>query len=238
MQNIPWPLPNTFRQPDARALSQEELQRLAHYLDLLLTASQQHNLTAITDAETAWNRHILESVALAPALQGLHSLLDLGSGGGLPGIPLAIIHPHLHVTLLEATGKKARFLRETCDTLGLNQVRICAQRAELEGRDPASREQYDGVTCRAVGSLPEILELSMPLLKPGGRLLAIKGRRAEEELASAKKAFRLLGCSLHSLTPLLPDDPNNDSVILTITKNRPTPDRFPRAPGTPKKSPL
>ncbi len=238
MQYIPWPLPQNFKQPNVDALPEGALHRLARYLELLLTANRIHNLTAITDAETAWNRHILESLALTPALQSVQSLLDLGSGGGLPGIPLAIALPHLRVTLLEATGKKARFLQETCEALGLNQVSLCAQRAELEGRNPASREQYDAVTCRAVGSLAEIIELSMPLLKVGGRLLAVKGRRADEEISSAKNAFQLLGCSLLSRTSLLPDDPDNDSVLLILIKKRPTTSRFPRTPGTPKKAPL
>ncbi len=238
MQTPTWPPPESFIRRNTLALPEDVLRRLADYLGLLLAANTIHNLTAVTDVEAAWNRHILESIASVRALTGCRRALDLGSGGGLPGIPIAIVLPELHMTLLESTGKKARFLSETCAALQLPQVEVLAQRAETEARNPARREQYDAVTCRAVGSLAEIMELAIPFLKTGGRLLAIKGRRVEEERAAAQNAFRLLGCSLRSCEPLLADDPENESVLLCIEKNKPTDRRFPRPPGTPKKSPL
>lgn len=225
------PFPATGISPEAR-------RTLRLYLERLLHVNRSLNLTAITDPETAWQRHILESIALIPHLQSAQHLLDLGSGGGIPGIPLAILLPRLDITLLEATGKKARFLRETCEALGLSRVTVCAERAEHEGRNPASREQFDAVTCRAVGSLAEILELAAPLLRVGGHLLAVKGRRADEELHAAEKALELLHCVPTARIPLLPGDPDNESILLILEKKAPTPDRFPRPAGTPKKTPL
>ena len=238
MQTSIWPPPDSFLQQNQIPLTEETLRLLGDYLDRLLTANQVHNLTSVVEIEAAWNRHILESIAIAPALQGDLRALDLGSGGGLPGIPLAIVLPTLRMTLLESTGKKARFLQETCSALHLQRVDVCAQRAEVEARNPASREQYDAVTCRAVGSLAELLELAIPFLKIGGRLLAVKGRRVDDELNAAQNAFKLMGCTLRSREPLLPNAPDNDSILLIIEKTRATDKRFPRLPGTPKKTPL
>lgn len=226
-----------------------DLERLGLYLALLLDANKSFNLTAIRDPAEAWTRHILDSLTLLPFLAELSEgsqVIDVGSGGGLPGIPLAIALPTLNFTLLEATGKKAEFLRAATGALGLKNVRILAERAEQAGQDRgakesigalthrtgAHREAYDVAIARAVGLLSVIAELAIPLVKKGGRVLLIKGQKADEELSQAAGALRLLN-AVHAGTT---DTPTGRIVVLE--KHTATPRTYPRRDGEPKRSPL
>jgi 16S rRNA (guanine527-N7)-methyltransferase len=169
---------------------------------MLLKANEALNLTAITDPQEAWTRHILDSLTLLPLLAELPEgakVIDVGSGGGLPGLPLAIVMPHLSFTLLEATGKKIEFLRAAAAGLGLSNVSVIQDRAEqmgqdrgernATGREGGHREAYDAVTARAVGRLAVLAELTVPLAKAeGGLVLLIKGQKADEELTEAAEA--------------------------------------------------
>lgn len=212
-----------------------DLERLGLYLALLLEANKSFNLTAITDPEQAWTRHILDSLTLIPLLAELPAgsrIIDVGTGGGLPGLPLAIVMPDLKFTLLEATGKKADFLRRTTAALGLSNTNVMLGRAERAGQNEAHREQYDAAVARAVGPMAVIAELTVPLVKIGGRVLLIKGQKADEELAAAKQALYLL----HATHAGTIDTPTGRIVVLE--KGRKTPKAYPRADGEPKKSPL
>src|SRR4051812_15280840 len=169
--------------------------RLGLYLALLREPSRSVNLTATTGPGEAWVRHILDSLTLLSLLSELPggaSVIDVGSGGGLPGVPLAIVAPHLRFTLLEATGKKAEFLTALAGRMALRNVTILNERAEHAGHLPAHRERYDAVVARAVGPLAVLAELTVPLAKIGGRVLLIKGQKAGEELAAAKRALHML----------------------------------------------
>jgi 16S rRNA (guanine527-N7)-methyltransferase len=229
-----------------------DLDRLARYLELLLDTNKVHNLTAVTDPDQAWTRHILDSLTLMPLLaEGAASrtapasspeppesadpattLIDVGSGGGLPGVPLAIVMPDLRVTLLEATGKKAEFLSRVVAELGLANARVLNERAERAGQSPQHRERYDFAVARAVGPLPVIAELTVPLARVGGRALLIKGQKADEELAAAKQALYLL----HAHHAGTIDTPTGRIVVLE--KPRKTPRAYPRKDGEPKRAPL
>ncbi len=214
-----------------------DVERLGRYLAMLLAANQSVNLTAVTDAEQAWTRHILDSLTLMAPLSELEqgaSVADVGSGGGLPGVPLAVCMSHLRFVLLEATGKKARFLEAVIAALGLSNAEVVNARAETAGQDHHNhRERYDAVVARAVGPLGVIAELTVPLAKAaGGRVLLIKGRKADDELASAKQALHLLHAS-HAGTV---DTPTGRVVVLE--KSRKTPRAYPRPPGEPKRRPL
>lgn len=233
-------VPEQFRadcQTIGLELDDEVLAQQGRYLHLLLEANRQFNLTAIRDEPTAWRRHVLESLALLPLVEKAKSLIDVGSGGGAPGLPLAIAMPALPITLLEATGKKARFLESTAAALRLEHVTVIHDRAETIGQSGPHRQQYDVVAARAVGPINVLLELALPLATVGGRLLAIKGKQAEQELDEAGDALMQLGggaVSLHEALPGLDDD----AVILEVVKDRPTPPQFPRRPGLPKQQPL
>lgn len=218
-------------------LSEEEIKQLGLYLHLLLETSKQFNLTAIQDPEEAWIRHILDSLSLLPVLGDITSLVDVGSGGGLPGIPVAITHPETSITLLEATGKKARFLEQAGRELGLKKLRVVAERAEAAGQDKKYRQQFDVAVARAVGPLNVMLEYTLPLVKVGGRVLAMKGQKAEMELEAASDAIMKLGGGEVQVYDALPGVVQ-DAVIVEITKAQATPRQYPRLPGVPKLEPL
>jgi 16S rRNA (guanine527-N7)-methyltransferase len=212
-----------------------DLERLGHYLALLLETNKSVNLTGVTDPGQAWTRHILDSLTLLPLIAEVPeggTLIDVGTGGGLPGIPLAIVSPQLRVTLLEATGKKAEFLAGAVARLGLSNATVVNDRAEHAGHLPEHRERYDAALARAVGPLAVIAELTVPFAKIGGRVLLIKGQKADEELAEAKPALH----KLHAGHAGTIDTPTGRIVVLD--KPRKTPSGYPRRPGEPKQHPL
>ena len=222
-------------------LSDAVLNRLSTFLDLLLEANRQFNLTSIRDHDEAWRRHIVDSLTLLPFLAAdpqCEAMIDIGSGGGLPGIPLAIARPDRRVCLLEATGKKARFLETCVKALKLQSCRAIHQRAEQAGQDPAERQRYDAAVCRAIGPVREMLEYTLPLVRVGGRVLAMKGPKADQELKEASRAMELLGAAELEVYDAYGKGFENGSVIVIVTKARPTPRRYPRAAGMAKKSPL
>ena len=178
----------------ALALPGELAPPLLAYLDLLARWNRTYNLTAVRDPREMVSRHLLDSLAMEPFLDGIDSLADLGTGPGLPGIPLAIARPGLRVTLVEANGKKARFLREAVRTLGLANAEVAESRIEALDR-PGT---FDAITARALATLPQILEFGGHLLAPGGKLLAMKGARPDEEIAALPRGWRLE--TLHRLT--------------------------------------
>lgn len=225
----------------------DDLPRLGLFLALLLDANQRVNLTAIREPEKAWTRHILDALTLLPLLADLpegSSVIDVGSGGGLPGVPLAITMPGLRFTLLEATGKKAEFLSALVPALGLGNCRVINERAERlahdrgeksgpEGeRQGGHREAYDAAIIRAVGRLAVAAELTVPFVKPGGRVLLVKGEKAEEELAEAAEALHQLKAT-HEGTIQTPT-----GRVVVLGKSSATPRMFPRPDGEPARVPL
>ncbi len=212
-----------------------DLPRLDAFLTMLLARNQEFNLTAIRDESQAWERHILDSLTLLGPLAsaGAAAIADVGSGGGLPGIPLAICMPAATFTLIETTGKKANFLREAIDSLRLTSARVVQERAETLGQEHHDfREHFDAVIARAVGPLRVLLELTVPLAKVGGVVLAVKGEKADAELLEAKPALHKLH-SAHVQTI-----PTPTGRIVVIEKQRKTPRIYPRTPGEPKRRPL
>lgn len=165
---------------DALGLDRALAAPLLDYLALLQRWNATYNLTAIRDPRQMVTLHLLDSLAMHPFVAGLDSLADLGTGPGLPGIPLALAHPGLQVTLVESSGKKARFLREAVRTLGLRNARVAESRAEALDEPGA----HAAITARALATLPDILAVGGHLLAPGGRLLAMKGVRPDEEIAA------------------------------------------------------
>ena len=151
-------------------LEASEVDLISKYLDLLYIANEKMNLTGVRDRTAAWMRHIFDALTLLPILQQsqARSVVDVGSGGGLPGLVLAIVMPDSQVTLIESTGKKAKFLKETVDQLGLNNVRVRSERAEILGAKEL-RECNDVVVSRAVSRLPSLLEFCLPMVRLGVR---------------------------------------------------------------------
>ncbi len=176
-----------------------------------------------------------DSLVLLDHLGEAQTLVDVGSGGGLPGLPLKIVRPGLAVTLVEADQGKAAFLVRTCAELGLRDVEVVARRAEDVGHDIRYREAFDVAVARALASMPVLAELCLPLVKVGGRLLAQK--TGTEELAAAQNAIEILGGSAASVLPAASAARASGTVVV-IRKIRPTPVGYPRRPGVPKRNPL
>lgn len=211
------------------------LGRFERYLDLLLETNQQFNLTSVTEPGEAESRLLAESLAILPLIPPrARRLVDVGAGGGVPGIPLAIARPALEVHLLDATRKKVDFLGHAAAELGLDNVEAIHGRAEDAGRDPAFREQYDIVVARAVARLPALAELTLPFLKRGGIAILPKGEAVEDEMEDARQAIKTLGGELRPLV----HSPVNRARLVVIDKRRSTPAEYPRRPGTPQRHPI
>lgn len=216
-------------------LDADDERRLAAHLDALLEANERFNLTAVRDPAQAWVRHVADSLSLVPfvAEASVREAVDLGSGGGFPGIPLAIAMPDVQWTLVESVGKKARFLQETVERLGLANARVQQARSEdLAAFKTGVRERMDAVVCRAVGGLASLVELAVPLLKVDGLLLAIKGEKAPEEIAAAARALK----ELHAEVAATHRTPTG--TIVAVRKLAKTSRLYPRGQGLPARKPL
>jgi 16S rRNA (guanine527-N7)-methyltransferase len=176
-----------------------------------------------------------DSLVLLEHLGEAQNLVDVGSGGGLPGLPLKIARPGLAVTLVEADQAKAAFLIRACVELGLHDVDVVARRAEEVGHDGRYRERFDVAVARALAPMPVLAELCLPLVRVGGRLLAQKTGR--EDLDAASNALDMLGGSLDSVIPA-PSAARDWGTVVVVDKVRPTPAAYPRRPGVPARKPL
>jgi 16S rRNA (guanine527-N7)-methyltransferase len=211
----------------------------------LVVWNQKFNLTAITDYDQVQIRHFLDSLSCLIAEEARSILrrpnariIDVGTGAGFPGIPLKLVCPGCHLTLLEATGKKVAFLEHIVAGLDLVKVLPIKARAEELGHDPAHRESYDLALARAVAELPVAVEYLLPFCKVGGWALAQKGEAGAAEAWAAQKAIGLLGGELHRVLPVeLPGLPEDRSLVL-IKKVGRTPAGYPRRAGLPSKRPL
>ena len=202
--------------------------RLAHYAGLLLEANRRVNLTAARTPE-AIAAQIADAFPLVRLVRG--TLVDVGAGGGLPGIPLAIVCG-VSVTLLDATAKKVAFLRDALRELGLEGEAVLG-RAEVVARDPAFRERFSHATARAVGSAPTVMELTVPFLAPGGTALLQRGRVDDAERAAMRDAALVLGSEVTEEFAA-----GGERRVVVVTKREATPLRFPRRTGVPQRRPL
>ena len=225
--------------PDAGlTLPPAALDQLQRYVGLLLEANERLNLTRVVEPPAVARLHLLDALsalsiidATAPA-----RALDLGSGGGVPGLVLAIARPDVRWTLLDSVRRKADVLRSFATSLGLANVEVVADRAELLGRGSA-RDSFDVVTARACAALPSLVELALPLLRLGGTLVAWKGPISDGELAAGGRASALIGGSAPAVQAAgIPG--LGDHRFVLVTKLQPTPERYPRRPGEPVRRPL
>ncbi len=210
-------------------------EQLARYVGLLLEANRAMNLTADRTPERQWSRHIEDALLAATRIESiagrpgrLTRLIDVGAGGGSPGLIWAILWPEARPTLLEATGKKVWFLKEALRRLGLDRADALQGRAEELAHEPQARETFDWASARALAPLPTLAEWTLPLVKPGGWVFAIKGPEVEAEIQAARRAFRLLGA---------PDPPQRSAYqrpdgrtchLLAYRKRERTPSPYPR----------
>lgn len=214
-------------------LSEEQEEKFEKYYQILIEENEKFNITAITDKREVIIKHFVDSVYNVDKLTG--KLIDVGSGGGFPAIPLKIVNENLNVTLLEATGKKCEFLKKVIDNLGLQRVNVINGRAEELGRNLEHRESYDFCTARAVARLNSLCEYCMPFVKEGGSFLAFKGDY-EEELNEASNAIKTLGGKLKKVDTFEINGAKRGLIYIEkITK---TDSKYPRGRGKERKCPL
>ena len=210
------------------------------YFELLVEWNEKINLTAITEKDEVYLKHFYDSIA--PILQGLIQnhpirLLDIGAGAGFPSLPMKILFPELDVTIIDSLNKRINFLHLLAEELDLSRVHFYHGRAEDFAQDKAFRAQFDLVTARAVARMQVLSELTIPYLKVGGRLLALKASNAPEELEEAKNALNLLFSKVED--NLQYELPNGDPRYITVVeKKKETPNKYPRKAGLPNKRPL
>lgn len=215
------------------------LDRLARYHALLTEWNARIDLTAVLDPEEMVDRHYLDSAApLALGLipQGAR-VIDVGTGAGLPGIPLCILRPDLRVTLLDAQRKRVTFLQAAIEALDLP-AQAVHMRAEDAARDEAHREAYDVAVSRAVAATPTLLELTLPFVRVGGRAIAWKGPGLQAELEQARRAAHLLGGALEGVLDAPVPGRDWQHVLLVCAKRQKTARQYPRRAGLPGKNPL
>ena len=218
-------------------LPQDAVHQLIQFSGRLLETNKVMNLTAITEPEEVAKLHLLDSAALLTLadFRG-KSVVDVGTGAGFPGMPLRLIEPSLHLTLLDSLGKRITFLQGCCDTLGLPDVRCVHARAEEFAG--AHRESYDIAVSRAVATLRLLAELCLPLVKVGGQFLAMKSSGSDGEIEEAQKAVATLGGKLTAVRDYPIPGTNITHRLVLIEKISPTPKKYPRPFAKIKKSPL
>ena len=214
-------------------LTAAQLQQFETYYAMLADWNTRVNLTAITEPEDVAKKHFLDSLAAAPYLKTNASIVDVGTGAGFPGLPLLILRPDLRVTLIDSLQKRLVFLEAVLKELKLTAELVHA-RAEDAGQNPKYREKFDVALTRAVSALPVLCELTLPLVKVGGRSIAYKGDSVEE-LAASKNALSVLHATAERV--VIPADYGARELVI-LTKNGTTPKQYPRKAGTPAKNPL
>ncbi|RIH85223.1 Ribosomal RNA small subunit methyltransferase G [Meiothermus luteus] len=213
--------------------------RFVRLYQMLVEANRRMNLTAIRDERGIVLKHFVDSLTclLYPGFADGAEVVDVGTGAGFPGLPLAIVRPGLRLCLLEATQKKARFVASAIEGLGLDNAEALWGRAEELARG-VKRETYHAAVVRAVASLPVVAELALPLVRVGGFVLLQKGPEVEGELGRSKGALEKLGGALEGVLPLSLPVGGEARRLVVLRKRRPTPEEYPRKAGVPAKNPL
>lgn len=221
-------------------LSDDEVKTFASMYQELMKFNESINLTSIIKPEEFAVKHILDSLLCSRILHEMGSgqVVDVGTGAGFPGLPLAIHYPCLHFTLVESVGKKADYVRYISDLLGLENVQVIQARAEELGRQGSHREKYDVAMARGVAMLSILVEYCLPLVKVGGIFIAMKGPGAQEEIANASRALGETGGEIEKVDEITLPLGQVLRRLVVIRKQRPCPARYPRRPGIPAKKPL
>ncbi len=203
--------------------------KIEHFVDLFEAESHKLNLCKFGDRDEFMSRHVMDCLEVSQFLRGAKKVLDLGTGGGLPGLVLAIQHPDIEFTLVDATKKKCAAVEKLAKELKLSNVTVICGRAEELGHD--LREKFDIVVARALAPLPTLLELSAGFVRRGGLFIAYKGPKYQEELEVSKKATSVLNFELEKIH-------HYDRVLLIFKKTKTLDSKYPRSNGIPKKRPL
>lgn len=221
-------------------LNNSQFDSFKSYKKLLKEWNEKIDITTITDDVEIDIKHFLDSLTAVETdlFEGKKSIIDVGTGGGFPGLPLKIYNGELRVTLLDSLNKRINFLNEVISDLELKDIEAIHGRAEELGRREDYREQYDVCVSRAVASLDTLVEYCMPFVKPGGYFVSMKGPEPEVEIEKAKKGIQILGGKIVDTKIFTVPESNIEHSLIVIKKINKTPKKYPRAGGKPRKNPL
>lgn len=223
-------------------LSSKQKEQFATYYNKLIEFNKKVNLTRITDKNEVYLKHFFDSITplleFSDLFKGEKSLCDIGAGAGFPSLPIKILCPDLSITIVDSLGKRLKFLDELVSDLSLDKVTLVHSRAEDAGQNKNLREKFDLVTGRAVARMSVLSEYCLPLAKVDGYLVALKGPKAQDELAEAKNAIEVLGGSVKEVKELTLPDTDDERTLIVVKKVKATPKKYPRQAGTPNRKPL
>lgn len=222
------------------SLSEEQLEQFQLFYDFMIEKNKVMNLTAITEEKDVVVKHFIDSISLIKyySFENVRTVIDMGTGAGFPGIPLAILFPEISFTLMDSLNKRIIYLYELVELLKLKNVICIHSRAEELGRDVHHREKYDICVSRAVASLPVLLEYCIPFLKNNGIFIAYKSLLAEDELSQSENAQKKLNCTLKEKEIFSIPDAEYSRCFLMFQKKQNISKKYPRQNGIPKKNPL
>ena len=220
------------------SLNKEQYDQFYAYMVLLIEWNEKINLTAITEPQEIILKHFVDSLTIAKYIEEGKTIIDMGTGAGFPGIPLKIYRNDVKVVLADSLNKRIKFLNEAIEKLQLKNIETIHCRAEELGKNKEYREKFDYATSRAVANLSTLSEYLLPFVKLNGSGIFMKTMEIDEELENAKKAIKILGGRIEKVDKFeIPESDLGRSIII-VKKEKQTPSKYPRKPGTPAKEPL
>ena len=219
-------------------ISEDEIENFKIYMKLLLEWNEKINLTAITNEDDMILKHFIDSLTIKKYMSENEKIIDIGTGAGFPGIPLAIMNKNNEITLMDSLNKRIVFLNDVINKLKLTNVKAIHSRAEELARNKTYREKYDVAVSRAVANLSTLVEYMLPFVSVGGKCICMKGPNIEEELKNAKNAIKELGGEITKIENFKLPESDNERNIVIIKKVKETSNKYPRKSGTPSKEPI
>ena len=219
-------------------LNEEQLTKFYKYMNSLIEWNEKINLTAITDPEEVITKHFIDSLTVHQYIKDNFSIVDVGTGAGFPGVPLAIVNNKSNITLVDSLNKRINFLKEITNQFELKNVQSIHDRAEEFGKDKQYRESFDIAISRAVARLNVLAEYLLPTVKVGGKCICMKGPDCKQEIEEAQNAIKVLGGSIERIEEFSLPDTDIKRTIIVINKVKNTPSKYPRKAGTPAKDPI
>lgn len=221
-------------------LTETQYEQFIKYMRLVQEWNEKINLTAITEDEEFIKKHFIDCMKAfkSDAIRNAKTIIDVGTGAGFPGMPIAILHPNAKITLLDSLNKRINFLNVVVRELGLKNVTTIHSRAEDGARNPELREKFDVATSRAVANMAVLSEFCMPYVKKGGHFVALKGPSIDEELENGSNAIKILGGELKGIIEVSIEETDLKHNIVEVKKIKECPKAYPRKAGTVNKKPL
>lgn len=221
-------------------LTEVQREQFDRYYELLIEWNSVMNLTAITDYEEVNLKHFADSLTLVRLvdMNQINSVIDIGTGAGFPGIPLKIVYPNVEIVLLDSLNKRIKFLNAVSEELGLTKIKTLHGRAEDYAKKAEYREKFDLAVSRAVANLSTLSEYCIPFVKRGGAFISYKSGNSDDEIKSAERAVSILGGKISKIDKFKLAGTDMGRSLIQITKEKPTPNKYPRKAGVPGKEPL